>query len=107
MEFLLLLIFITLLYIAWKIPKHPDRQNKEVAMAAKKESMFASQLPALRGRLCEVSTKSAVAGFGYGMMGKGTVLDSDAEWLLLSSEGKGEASCLIRISQISEIREIK
>ena len=108
MEFLLFVITITLFYIAWKIPKNTARLKEEENAASKKASMLAQQLSSLKGRECEFSAGGMAAAFDYGTTGRGTVVDSDAEWVLVRLDTrKGPVERMFRISQLSEVREIK
>lgn len=107
-NFLLLVAVVTLLYIAWKIPKDSARRKEERDMASKKESMFALQLPSLKGKTCEFTMKGVSAAFDYAVTGTAIVLDSDAVWVLASFETrKGPVERMFRISDVSEIRELK
>lgn len=107
-DFLLLVAVITLFYIAWKIPKDPKRQKEVEDVASKKASMFARQLSTLKGRACEFTMVAMAAAFDYNMTGKGVIVDSDDEWVLVSCETrKGPSEKMFRISQISELRELR
>lgn len=107
-NFLLLVAVVTLFYIAWKIPKDPERQKEVEDVASKKASMFARQLPTLKGKACEFTMGTMAAAFDYNMTGKGVVVDSDDEWVLVACDTrKGPIEKMFRISQISELRELR
>ena len=85
--FLLFVIAVTLIYIAYKMPK--------------KERMVARQLTTLRGATCELVMANTFVTF------EAQVLDSDDEWVLLLVPGrKQDERRVVRISQIREVREL-
>lgn len=106
-EFLLFVIAVTLLYIAWKIPRDKMVVETQAKEAERKQKLVKGQLPGLQGRLCEFVAKDMTV-FPNGMTGKGTVLDFDDEWVLVSIPGrKGDVRKVVRISQIDDVREIR
>lgn len=108
MEFLLLVIAVALIYIAYKMPKKDSQAKEEQVTEAmkKKERRIAQQLPTLVGATCEFEMLDLVS-FESGMTGKGTVVDFDDEWVLVSqSSRKGEMKKMIRIAQISDVKAI-
>lgn len=103
-DFFLIIIAVTLFYIAWKIPKDTLRETKEKAVASKKESMIASQLSQLKGEACEITMKNLTT-FASGTTSQATVVDFDSEWVRISvTTRKGAVQKVLRISQISELR---
>lgn len=99
--FLLFVIAVTLIYIAYKMPKKENIQREEDA-ASKQERMVARQLTTLRARPAE-------AGHGGNtfVTFEAQVLDSDDEWVLLLVPGrKQDERRVVRISQIREVREL-
>ena len=79
--FLLFVIAVTLIYIAYK--------------------MVARQLTTLRGATCELVMANTFVTF------EAQVLDSDDEWVLLLVPGrKQDERRVVRISQIREVREL-
>ena len=106
-EFLLFVIAVTLLYIAWKIPRDKAVVETEVREADRKKMLIKEQLPGLQGGLCEFVARDMTV-FSNGMTGKGTLLDFDDEWMLISIPArKGDVRKVVRISQIEDVREIK
>lgn len=105
-EFLLLVIAVVVIYIAYKLPKDPARAKGEEQVASKKELMITQRLPQLKGRLCEFTVKNLTT-FDGGLVGKATVLDADDEWVLLSvSKRKGAVTKAVRIATIEDVKEI-
>ena len=70
--FLLFVIAVTLIYIAYKMPKKENIQREEDA-ASKQERMVARQLTTLRGATCELVMANTFVTF------EAQVLDSDAK----------------------------
>lgn len=106
-EFLLFVIAVTLLYIAWKIPRDKAVVETQAKEADRKKRLIKGQLPGLQGSLCEFDAKDMTV-FPGGMTGKGTLLDFDDEWMLVSIPArKGDVRKVVRITQISDVREIK
>ena len=98
--FLLFVIAVTLIYIAYKMPKKENIQREEDA-ASKQERMVARQLTTLRGATCELVMANTFVTF------EAQVLDSDDEWVLLRVPGrKQDERRVVRISQIREVREL-
>lgn len=105
--FLLAIIAITLIYIAWKMPKDSVRTKKEAEVSSKKETMFASQLPSMRGEVCEVTTKAPNSAFGYSLSDTVTIVDSDAMWVLVSGGSTGKDERMIKISDLADVRVVQ
>lgn len=98
--FLLFVIAVTLIYIAYKMPKKENIQREEDA-ASKQERMVARKLTTLRGATCELVMANTFVTF------EAQVLDSDDEWVLLLVPGrKQDERRVVRISQIREVREL-
>ena len=106
-EILLLVIAITLLYIAWKIPKNPERKKEEADTASRKEALIVQQLPALKGKFCEFTAKDLNSAFDYGLSGKGTVVDFDDVWVLLATHRTHDVGRRVRIADLSEVIEVR
>lgn len=106
-DFLLVVIAVTLIYIAWKVPKDSVRVKEEAEVSSKKETMFASQLPSMQGEVCEVTMKAPSSAFGYSMSDTVTVVDSDAMWVLVSGGSTGKEDRMIRISDLADVRVVR
>lgn len=105
-EFLLLVITVTLIYIACKMPKSADAEKEEDQMASKKELMLLQRLPLLKGKTCEFIMKN-ITTFDSGMTGRAVVTDCDDEWVLLTIPGrKGDCTKAVRIATIDDVKEV-
>ncbi|HBT95878.1 MAG TPA: hypothetical protein DEB24_07280 [Coriobacteriia bacterium] len=102
---LLLIITITLMVIAYRLPKRNEADDR---LPETKEPRVIESLSLYKGTLIEYNLRQPSSTHMNALTGRGEVLDFDSEWLLLSCKKiKGREQRIIRISQIAAVKGIK
>lgn len=110
--FLLLVIAITLIVIAVKMPKRSDSKKLAERISDASARRIAKQLSTMRGKggaftIAGLWCHAGVSSITGSPEVVGIVEDIDDEWVLLRTKGKdGGTQRLVRISEIAKIEEL-
>ena len=112
LSFLLLVIAITLIVIAVKMPKKSDSKKLSERISDASARRIAKQLSTMRGKggaftIAGPWCHAGVSSITGSPEVVGIVEDIDDEWVLLRTKGKdGGTQRLVRISEITKIEEL-
>ena len=112
LSFLLLVIAITLIVIAVKMPKRSDSKKLAERISDASARRIAKQLSTMRGKggaftIAGPWCHAGVSSITGSPEVVGIVEDIDDEWVLLRTKGKdGGTQRLVRISEIAKIEEL-
>lgn len=103
MYFLIIVVICLLVYLIADM----EKLKKEDCKKGKKEDSIKELLPKLKGRSCEITINKPLASIDILYQIKGSILDSDDEWVLLSySKRKKTVRKMFRITLITDIKEL-
>ena len=90
-----------LIYFLCMFIEHTEKKKTK-----EKDSSWNRVLPQYIGKHCEITVKDPLVYIDIMHSVKGLLLDVDDEWIMLECKGKKTIKKILRISNISSVKEI-